>query len=94
MTKVRQLEEKYVRIAEQLAAELRESWPIEFTLGCRLHENGRPVFPNLVFHADPEIPGLYRAEVDPDLIMGRRSSRELPSVVKLVTRPKLPPASD
>jgi hypothetical protein len=79
MIKANQLEENYVLLAAKLAAELRESLPKEFTLGCRLRENGRPMFPNLVFIADSEIPGLYSAEVDPDIIMGRRSSREVTS---------------
>lgn len=57
--------------ANVLAANLQQNLPAEFTLPARLSLNGDPLFPDLHFKADPEIPGLFKAKVDPDFMMGR-----------------------
>lgn len=65
--------------AKALADQLKEEFPSEFTLTARLSVNGHPLFPNLHFKADPDVPGLYEAKVDPNIIMGR--SRESGKII-------------
>jgi len=58
--------------AKRLGEALKNSLPNEFTLAARMTRDGHKVYPELHFKADPEIPGLFRAEVDPDFIMARK----------------------
>ena len=64
--------------ARRLGKELRAKLPSEFILASRITRNGEKLFPEFHFKADPEIPGLFRAEVDPDFIMGQtRGPRDI-----------------
>jgi hypothetical protein len=71
--------------ARELTAEFRVNLPAEFTVAARTARVGEVQFPDLHFKADPVIPGLFRAQVDPDFIMGR--TRE-PMDIKELTTPQ------
>lgn len=43
----------------------------EFTLSAPTAREGEIQYPDLHFIADPKVPGLFRAKVDPDFIMGQ-----------------------
>ena len=57
--------------AKQLADELRSNLPKEFTVAARRTPDGHAAVPDFHFVADTKIPGLYRAKVDSDFVMGR-----------------------
>lgn len=78
MNRYRGPSEADFREARILGEELRKKLPNEFILATRITRNGKKLFPELHFKADPKIPGRFLAEVDPDFIMGRtREPREL-----------------
>lgn len=83
--------EEDFRKADALAEELRKSLPTEFILGARKAREGEIQYPDLYFVADPEIPGLFRAKVDPNFIMGRTPT---PTGIKINNgEPEKPPES-
>jgi hypothetical protein len=57
--------------ARRIVDAWKKTLPAEFILGSRAMRDGEPLYPDLYFKADPDIPGLYFAKVDPDYIMGR-----------------------
>lgn len=56
------------RKADRLALELRARLPNEFTLGGK-------EYPDLHFKADPDIPGLFIAEINDEFWLGRKGYR-------------------
>lgn len=69
MTRKLELTPEDFKTAKGLADDLRQKLPKEFTLTGQLTRNGERRFPDLNFKADPKIPGLFSAEVDPNCIM-------------------------